>query len=92
MNWRKLARCRDVNIDVFFPESESDYSGVEPYCQTLCDDCLVREMCLQDCVDVYIMDRMNRAEWAEQFGYRAGMTGPERQQYVREAYAQANTD
>ena len=90
MNWRKLARCRDINLDVFFPESESDYSGVEPYCQTLCDDCLVREMCLQDCVDVYVMDRMNRAEWSEQFGYRAGMTGPERQQYVKEAYARAN--
>ena len=90
MNWRKLATCRDVNTEVFFPTNESDYSEVEPYCKTLCDDCLVKNLCLQDCVDVYIMDRRNRVEWAEQFGYRAGMTGPERQQYVKEAYARAN--
>ena len=92
MNWRKLAKCYDVYTEVFFPTDESDYSEVGPYCKTLCDDCPVKDLCLQDCVDVYILDRMNRVEWSGQFGYRAGMTGPERQEYVKEAYAQANTD
>ena len=45
MNWRKLAKCYDVYTEIFFPLDESDYSEVEPYCKTLCDDCLVKDLC-----------------------------------------------
>lgn len=86
MNWRKLARCRDANQDMFSPRTKTIIQKLNLTVRR-CDDCIVKALCLQDCVDVYITDRRNRAEWAEQFGYRAGMTGPERQQYVKEAIA-----
>jgi WhiB family transcriptional regulator, redox-sensing transcriptional regulator len=42
-SWMELARCRDVDAEVFFP---SDGPGVQA-AQRYCSECLVRESCLE---------------------------------------------
>jgi WhiB family transcriptional regulator, redox-sensing transcriptional regulator len=42
-SWMELARCRDVDPEVFFPK---DGPGVLA-AQRLCSECVVRESCLE---------------------------------------------
>ena len=42
-SWMELARCRDVDPEVFFP---NDGPGVQT-AQRYCAECLVRESCLE---------------------------------------------
>jgi WhiB family transcriptional regulator, redox-sensing transcriptional regulator len=49
-SWMELARCRDVDPQVFFP---SDGPGVEA-ARRYCAECLVRESCLEYALENHI--------------------------------------
>ena len=49
-SWMEMARCRDVDPEVFFP---SDGPGVQA-AQRYCAECLVRESCLEYALENHI--------------------------------------
>jgi WhiB family transcriptional regulator, redox-sensing transcriptional regulator len=49
-SWMELARCRDVDPEVFFP---NDGPGVQA-AQRYCAECLVRESCLEYALENHI--------------------------------------
>ncbi|HEX7168415.1 MAG TPA: WhiB family transcriptional regulator [Acidimicrobiales bacterium] len=43
MTWRAKAACRDLDTDIFFPDSEEDAAPA----LSVCASCPVREACLE---------------------------------------------
>lgn len=55
LDWKADAACRDLDLDLFFPDSESD-SGPA---LAVCAECPVREACL----DFALRTRQNDGVW-----------------------------
>jgi WhiB family redox-sensing transcriptional regulator len=68
MDWRKLANCRSVNPDIFFPER----GGTAREAKAICAGCEVR----QECLDYAFAHH-------EKFGVWGGMAERERRRYRR---------
>jgi len=66
--WRLQARCRGIDLSVFFPTGGDTYTAAE----AVCASCPVRDACLADALRVFDVD-----------GYRGGKTGEERAVMVR---------
>jgi WhiB family transcriptional regulator, redox-sensing transcriptional regulator len=45
VNWREDAACTGVDSDIFFPASEDE--GASEAAKAICEQCPVREACLQ---------------------------------------------
>lgn len=63
-HWEDLANCKDADTDLFFPDKHEDTRPAK----RICADCVVREQCLTDNLDVKIgiyggmSERQRRAE------------------------------
>jgi len=74
MDWREAAACRDMDTDLFFPETlpsmKSAQGGYGEQVQRVCQSCPVRSECL---------------EWALEFEHHGwwGGTSPEQRRQIR---------
>lgn len=66
-DWMKQANCRDMELEIFFPENGINY---DPFAREVCFSCEVQEECLVFAVDNAIdyglwggMSPRQRDEW-----------------------------
>jgi len=68
LSWKAEAACKDLDVDIFFPVSESDSARAKVVCAT----CPVR----QECLDYAIVTRQEDGVWG-------GLTESERRRERR---------
>lgn len=44
--WRRLAACRGIDADIFYPEADDDDGDAEA-AKAICAECPVRQACLE---------------------------------------------
>lgn len=76
MGWRESAACRDLDTEIFFPDSESDAAPALGVCAV----CPVRDQCLE----FALTTRQNDGVWG-------GTTEAERKRIRRRRTAAART-
>lgn len=73
VTWRADAVCREIGVDVFFPEFDDEGIG---QIRKICADCPVRALCLDEAVSM-----PHYADW----GFWGGTTRAERHRMRRAA-------
>ena len=67
MSWRDEAKCRGMDLSIFYVGGRPDQERVIPQAKAACDSCPVRSECLEDAIKTRDFD-----------GVRAGLIGRER--------------
>jgi WhiB family transcriptional regulator, redox-sensing transcriptional regulator len=78
LEWRRLAACKSVDPNLFFPVSGGNSSRQVAQAKALCGTCAVRRQCLQYAI-----------RQDEDYGVWGGLTADERRQV---SWPEANTE